>query len=396
MNTIHTAWVEVDLNAIRHNYRAVREFASVPVMAVLKTNAYGHGLELAAGALKGEADWFGVSTLEEGIRVRAVDPDTPTLVFHPVGAWNAAGIVERGLTASVDSEAGALALAEAGRAAGVTPAAHLKIDAGMARFGVDPGDEETISRIVSAPGIRWDGMYTHLATSAEKKPGLKGDLCRTQFLVMARLVSTMATDPSAVASVANAPSWLGPLAEAGPRWIHAFNSAGILRFREDIRHYSLVRCGTLLYGQYPSAYVPKALDLRPTWSYKARIVSIRRIRAGATVGYGAEWRARRESSIATIPVGYYDGFTVEPLSVWARRGGLKGLAKRLMGKDRLTVKTALGPAPVVGRVAAQSAMLDVTDLPGIQVGDVVEMPARRVLVGEHIPRVAQTCERVDI
>src|SRR5512133_912984 len=128
-----TAWVKTDLDAIRHNYRAVREFAGVPLMAVLKTNAYGHGLELVAAALRGEADWYGVSTLEEGIRARAAAPEVPILVFHPAGPWNAEGLVAHRLTATVDSVSGAKGLVDAGRAAGTLPEAHMKLDTGTHR-----------------------------------------------------------------------------------------------------------------------------------------------------------------------------------------------------------------------------------------------------------------------
>jgi len=399
-----TAWVEVNTKAIRHNYREIQRFvgAEVAVMAVIKTNAYGHGLELVARALKDEAAWFGVSTAEEGIRARAAAPDTPILVFQPVGPWNAAHLVANNLTATVDSEDGAKALAEAGRGAGRVPEAHLKLDTGMSRFGVVFGirrrDEDALARIMAVPGLRWTGMYTHLATAtngardplANFASGLfSGPSTGIQFL---QRKSGSLEDPGKY-SVA----WQEPLV-ASARWFHALNSAGLLSLLDRhpnvfrgvgvIRPWNMVRVGTLLYGQYPASHLPRPLDLKPTWAYKTRIVSLRTIPAGRAVGYGAEWTARRETVLATIPVGYYDGLTVEPLSVWRRQGGLAGIIKRLRGRNRVNIRTERGPAPVVGRVAAQSAMLDVTDLPGIAVGDVVEVPARRVLVGEHVPRVA--------
>jgi alanine racemase len=397
METAPTAWVEVDTAAIRHNYAELRRLVGpdVAVMAVIKTNAYGHGLELVAKALAGEAAWFGVSTVEEGIRARAAAPQTSILVFQPVGPWNAALLVENNLTATVDSETGALALAEAGRAAGRVPVAHLKLDTGMSRFGIGLLDNDALARTAQAPDVQWTGMYTHLATAANGKRDWR-----------ARTALSFFAAPASAIQILRAKNILLPASGGGPwfetvgqtaEWFHALNSAGTLLFLDEctedlpnvgsIRPWNMVRVGTLLYGQYPSKNVPRPLDLKPTWAYKTRIVSLRKVPAGRTVGYGAEWTARRESVIATIPVGYYDGLTVEPLSVWKRQSGIVRTLKRLQGQKRVNIVTSRGPAPIVGRVAAQSAMVDVTSLSGVAVGDIVEVPARRVLVGEHIPRV---------
>jgi alanine racemase len=362
METAPTAWVEVDTAAIRHNYREIRRLVGpdVAVMAVIKTNAYGHGLELVAKALAGEAAWFGVSTVEEGIRARAAAPETPILVFQPCAPWNVDALVANGLTATVDSEPGADALAEAGQRLGRLPEAHLKIDTGMRRFGFPGGPSESALR---RDELAFIGVYTHLATAGDARP----EAARAQIAAF-----------DAATDFLQRQGLLPPVR-------HVLNSAGTLRF-PDARH-EMVRVGTSLYGQYPSRHVPRTLDLHATWSFQTRIVSLRRVPAGGRVGYGGEWTARRESVIATIPVGYYDGLTVEPLSVWKRQSGIGGVIKSLRGQKRVNIVTPRGNAPIVGRVAAQSAMLDVTALSDVSVGDVVEVPARRVLVGEHIPRV---------
>ncbi|HEY3411445.1 MAG TPA: alanine racemase [Armatimonadota bacterium] len=366
MSALPTAWVEVDTDAIRHNYREIKRFVGpdVDVMAVIKTNGCGHGLELVAEALRNEAGWFGVSTVEEGIRARSVAPNSRILVFHPCGPWNAAALVEHDLIATVDCETGASALAEAGRRAGRLPMAHLKIDTGMSRFGVRAGDFETMLRVIAVPGIAWDGVYTHLSIAAARGNG-------------ARLHLT-AFDAA-----------LARLQEAGfqPPVVHALNSAGTLRFAEH--RYRLVRCGTLIYGQY-QPNVPHSLNLKPTWTLKARIVSLRELPAGTGVGYGAEGITRRPSRIATLPIGFADGPTLLPRSAFERERGVRALVKKALGRDRMMVQTEHGAAPVIGRVASQSMMLDVTDLPVVKLGDVVEVPSRRLVVGEHIPRVPIT------
>lgn len=401
---MHSAWVEVDLAAIRHNYRELKRFTGpeVAVMAVIKANAYGHGLERVAEALREEADWFGVSTVEEGIRARAAAPDARILVFHPANVWNAGALVAHRLTATLDSVTGAEALAEAGRRTGVEPEAHLKLDmgvvSGMARFGVGWRDEDTLHRVACVPGIRWTGMYTHLATASNGPRDKRALAAFHGFGVLCHTLHRAARCPDDPGDADLERPWpLGATAfYSAAEWRHALNSSGTLEFLSTDnesppgygqKNTNLVRVGTLLYGQYPSRHAPRALDLRPTWTFKARIVSLRRLPSGAPVGYGSEWYARRDSLIATIPVGYADGFTVEPRSVWRRQGGLKGVVRRLRGQDAVTVKTPHGRARVVGRVASQSAMLDVTGLAGVAVGDIVEIPARRVLVGDHIPRL---------
>jgi alanine racemase len=363
MSSHHTAWVAVDTGAIRDNYRLIKEHvgADVSVMAVVKTNAYGHGIALVAKALEHEADMFGVSTPEEGAAIREAGVATPVLVFHPAAPWNAEMLVANDLVATVESAESADALAAAGAAAGRIPRAHIKVDTGMSRFGLS--SKSLMKTIAARQDIRVEGLYSHLATAAtDDEAG-----CRSQMKRFAGALEAWAEDLPR------------------PPFVHLLNSAGLLRFAEA--RYTMVRAGTLLFGQYPSPSLPKPLDLKPTWAFRTRIVAVRNIKAGASVGYGAEWTAKRPSRIATIPVGYADGFTVQPLSVWQRQGGLKGLAKRISGGNGPSVTTPYGEAPVVGRVAAQSAMLDVTDLPGIQVGDIVDVPCRRVMVGSHIARV---------
>lgn len=363
MSSHHTAWVAVDTGAIRDNYRAIKQHVGpgVAVMAVLKSNAYGHGIALVAKALEHEADMFGVSTPEEGIRVREAGVAAPTLVFHPAAPWNAETLVAHDLIATVESPASADALAAAGAEAGKTPRAHIKVDTGMSRFGLS--SKSMMKSIAARQDIRVEGLYSHLATAAgDDEAG-----CRSQ---MKRFAGALE-------------AWAEALPK--PPFIHLLNSAGLLRFADAT--YTMVRAGTLLFGQYPSPTLPKPLELKPTWAFRTRIVAVRDIKPGTGVGYGAEWTAKRPSRIATIPVGYADGFTVQPLSVWQRQGGLKGLAKRISGADIPSVTTPHGEAPVVGRVAAQSAMLDVTDLPDVKVGDIVDVPCRRVMVGAHIARV---------
>ena len=360
----------MDLKAIRHNYRKVKAHVGpdIAVMAVLKSNAYGHGIELVGPGMADEADWFGVSTLEEGIRLRRVGVQIPVLVFEPCGPWNAKDLVTHNLTATVDSDQGGDALAKAGAELGVTPQAHIKIDTGMSRYGIralDRGgiDAEIVQPWLNHQDIRWTGMYTHLSNATQEDPA-NAEAQANLFLEIFNVVSTLGFHP---------------------KFTHVLNSAGILRM--PTARFRMVRTGTLLYGQYPDGFVPKTFDLHPTWRFRARIVSLRTVQRGSGVGYGHEWKATRETTIATVPVGYYDGFTVEPLSVWKRRGGMKGLAKHIAGRDRVCLDIAGQPVAVVGRIAAQSTMVDVTEIRNVKIGDIVDIPARRLMVGDHIARL---------
>jgi alanine racemase len=151
-------------------------------------------------------------------------------------------------------------------------------------------------------------------------------------------------------------------------------------------HFDMVRPGTILYGQYPSKHVPRALDLKDTWKLKTRISFIKTVPAGFSIGYGAEFATRRQSRIAVIPMGWADGLTLTPESA-ARRGALRLLASRVRREPPLWVTLRGKKAPVVGRIAMQMCSIDVTDIPDVAIGDEVTVPSRRVTTNPLIPRV---------
>mgnify|MGYP001573696247 CR=1 FL=1 len=164
---------------------------------------------------------------------------------------------------------------------------------------------------------------------------------------------------------------------------HAANSAGMIRMPES--QLDMVRPGTLLYGQYPSEHVTRSLDLLPTWKLKARICQVTDIRTGTPIGYGAEFTTRRPTRTAIVPVGFADGYTVAPEGPIYRQSLLKFAAKRM--KRTLTMEVRGKKAPVIGRVAMQMTILDVSDIGGVEVGDEVIVPAMRIPTSALIPRV---------
>jgi alanine racemase len=360
------AWVEVDLAAIRHNVEQVRSRVGddVRIMAVVKADAYGHGaVETSKAMLDAGADALAVTRLEEAARLRHAEISAPILVFDSIQPGAAAEAVALGVDATVCTRELASALGSAARAAHKTINVHLKIDTGMGRLGVLPRDVVALTREIAATeGIAMVGTYTHFATAAEKD------------LTLAK--QQLANFNDALLAIRKA--------FLDPGIVHAANSAAILRLPES--HFDMVRPGTILYGQYPSRYVPQLLDLRNTWRLKARISFVKTVPAGHQVGYGAEFKTKRDSRIAVIPLGWADGLTLAPESV-ARRGILRLIMARVLRVPPLRVTVRGRRVPVVGRIAMQMCSVDVTRVPDASVGDEVVIPARRVTTNPLLPRV---------
>ncbi len=256
----------------------------------------------------------------------------------------------------------ARAISESAQKIGKTSRVHVKIDTGMGRLGTLPDKSiGLIESIKGMPNIALACIYTHCATAAERS--ISG--AESQIQIFARLMSE--------------------LQQKGIDYgiAHAANSASILRMPEA--HFDMVRPGTLLYGQYPSQYVPHSLDLKPTWKLKARICEVKELPATAPIGYGGEFVTKRPTRTAVIPVGWSDGFTLAPEGPIYRQSLLKFALKKM--KRRPFVEIRDNKAPVLGRVAMQMIVIDVTDVPGAQVGDEVIIPAMRIPTSALVPRV---------
>jgi alanine racemase len=360
------AWVEVDLAAIEHNVAQVRLLIGegVRLMAVVKADGYGHGaVETSRAMVKAGADALAVTRLTEAAGLRRAGITSPILVFSPVQPSAAEEAVDLDVDLTVCTPELASALGTAARAAGATARVHLKVDTGMGRLGVLPADAPALARTIAATeGIILAGTYTHFATAAEK------DLSRAREQLR-RL-------GEAIAAIRES--------DIDPGIVHAANSAAILRLPES--RFDMVRPGTILYGQYPSRYVPRTLDLSDTWRLKARISFIKTVPARHPIGYGAEFVTRRESRIAVIPLGWADGLTLSPESL-ARRRIVRLAAARIRREPPLWVTVRGRKAPVVGRIAMQMCSVDVTNIPEACIGDEVIVPARRATTSSLLPRV---------
>ncbi|HQY24644.1 MAG TPA: alanine racemase [Thermoflexales bacterium] len=327
--------LRVDLGAITHNARRLAEIAGVPLMAVIKADAYGHGAEMVArAALDGGAAALGVATVGEALRLRDAAIDAPILALGYTDPDNAEAIALRAVTCSIfDAEVGAQ-LAEAARAMGREIVVHVKVDTGMGRLGAQPEDTLPLLRALAGmPGLTVEGLYTHFATADSADEAFTREQIDRFDALLAEVTA----------------------AGLRPPLVHAANSAATLRHPRA--RYDLVRCGIALYGLDPDPDTPKPADFKPALSLITRVAQIKDLPAGASVSYGRRWYAGRASRIATLPIGYADG--VRRVPAWR---------EALVGGQRV---------PIVGRICMDYCMLDITDIPGVARGDEVVMFGRQ-------------------
>jgi alanine racemase len=330
-------WAEIDLDALASNFRWVRERVGqgVKVMAVVKANAYGHGANACAQRLAAEgADWFAVALPEEGIELRRAGINQPILSLG--GFWQGQEqlCVKHALVPVVYRLDMIEALDRAAREAQTVVDVHLKIDTGMGRLGVRYMEVGEFAEALRAfKHLRVDGVMTHFA--AADNPDLD---CFTDEQV-ARFRRAVET-----------------LRERGhnPTFEDMANSAGM--FAHPSSWGNMVRPGGVLYGLWrdilPPATSPPAL--KPVMSVRSRITLLKRVSPGETLGYGCTFEASRETIVATLPVGYNDGYV-----------------RALSNRGRAIVRGRY--ASVAGRISMDLTLLDVTDVPGVALNDLVTL-----------------------
>jgi alanine racemase len=331
----------IDLSALAHNYDEVtRCIGGRKVLAVVKAQAYGHGaVPVARRLTELGAAMLGVALVEEGRELRGAGITAPVLVMGPLFPEQAGAVVELGLTPVVFTRAFVRELADqAGRYARTVPV-HVKIDTGMGRIGLPPAEAEAfIADLANVPGIVVEGLMTHFADAdLQDKQFASVQMDRFESLVRALEGRGIAV----------------PLR-------HAANSAAVLTY--DRALLTMVRPGLMLYGYNPVEKRAPS-ELRPVLSWLTRVAFVKKVPAGTPVSYGRTFVTKRDSLIATVPVGYADG-----------------LDRALSNRGEALVRGVR--VPVAGRVCMDMTMLDVTDVPGAAEGDEV------VLIG------AQGSERI--
>ena len=349
LRSARPAWAEIDLDAIRANIRALMAILSpgARFMAVVKADAYGHGaVEVARAAVEAGAWGVGVATAEEGVLLRRAGLTAPVLLLGPTPPGEAATAVEHDLAVAVFQAEVARALSEAAGRAGRRARIHLKIDTGMGRIGVAPRDAVALARSLQALShVAVEGCFTHLATADDV------DLAPAQAQLAAFRSVLSELDRAGVA--------------VGMR--HAANSAAVLALPDS--HFDLVRCGIAVYGVAPAPHLRGRVHLRPAMRLRARVVHTKDVDAGTPIGYGHMYRTQRPATIATVPVGYADGYP------------------RLAGQSGQVVITG-HRLPIAGRISMDQLTVDAGDTP-IKIGDEVELWGEGLPV-EDVAEAAQT------
>ena len=345
---VRPTFAHVDLDAVRANYRAVLSFvgggnARPDVIAVVKANGYGHGAVPVARALEEAGAWMlACADIEEGVELRRAGVRAPILVFGALSVSDLDGVFTHGLTPTISSPFAARALHDAATRRGTRVACHLKIDTGMNRLGFRYDNlSVTMPEVLDASGLEIDAVYTHFATADDPAYPLF-DVQRARFDEAVRCLAALGLRP---------------------RLRHAANSAALLRDRST--WYEAVRPGLLLYGVMPRGRVGM-LRLAPVMTLRSRVVAVKGMHVGETLGYGARFTAGRPTRVAVVPAGYADGVDV-----------------RLSGGGHVLVRGRR--VRVIGSVCMDSITIDVTDIdvsPGDEVVVIGEQSEERISASE--------------
>jgi len=330
-------WAEIDLQQLAANFQQIKQRVGTTarIMAVVKANAYGHGAVQCAHRLAAEgADWFGVALPEEAIELRHSGITQPVLCLAGFWPGQAAACIQNKLTTVVYRRDMLEALNQAAAEAGTIADVHVKVDTGMGRLGVRADQVgEFVAMLDQFANVRVDGLMTHLAAADDTS-----------------------CEPLTVDQIHRFDEAVATFREHGyrPTHLHLANSAGIYGHRESWGN--MVRPGGVLYGLWRDVLPQTAgqPQLRPVMSVHSRVMLLKWVPRGETIGYGCTFEASRRSLIATVPIGYHDGY-------------MRGLSNRA----HVIVRGIY--APVVGRVSMDLTLIDVTDVPGVELQDQVTL-----------------------
>lgn len=330
-------YAKIDLDAVEYNFNNVLKKIDnkARVLAVIKADAYGHGAVEIGKLLEDRCDFFGVACVEEALELINAGIKKPMLVLGYVFQEQYADVVKNNIRIPIFSYEGALALSQEAVKQGKVIPYHFCVDTGMSRIGFQVNEEsaDICKKITQLPNIEAEGLFSHLATADEK------DLSKTvaQRELFEKFVSMLSQRGIEI-----------PIK-------HLNNSAGTM---VSDQMYDMVRCGIVLYGLYPSADVDKSLlSLKPAMEWKARISHIKTLPAGREISYGGTYKTTRDTVVATIPVGYADGYP-----------------RCLSNKGRVIVNGQF--AGIIGRVCMDQFMIDITDIPNVKIGDTITLVGR--------------------
>lgn len=335
---IRPTHAEIDLSAIEFNLWQVREIVGpdVRICPAVKADAYGHGaVEVSRVILEAGADMLSVAFVEEAVELREAGIEAPIMLLQPAFHEQIPETIRYDITATVCDMGFARELSRYSEAVGKLAKVHLKVDTGMGRVGIQPETAPLFATsLAELPGIELEGIFTHFPTADEEDLGFT----QQQIWEFGRIIEAVEAEGVHI-----------PLR-------HAANSAGVLNCAES--YFNMVRPGIMLYGLYDSPFVPREVELHQALTLKSRIAFLKELPPGRTVGYGRTFTTNRATIVATVPIGYADGYN-----------------RRLSNRGHAIVRGAR--VPLIGRVCMDQIMLDLTDVPSVSVGDEVVLYGRQ-------------------
>ncbi len=343
MNINHMrTWAEVDLDAAAHNFEEIKKVANTRVCCVIKADAYGHGAVMLAKKYQSlGADFLAVSNIEEAIQLRKADVTLPILILGYTPASAAGELARNNISQCLYSLDYARELSKAAKAENVTVKVHVKIDTGMSRLGFfcqnierDYSVADEIIEAVSLEGIEAEGIFTHFAVSDEGEGG--ESYTKAQFESFSELIDDLEYNGVTF------------------KYHHCANSAAIEDYANT--HLDMVRAGIILYGLEPSDKVKNPLDLNPVLSLKSVISHVKKIPNNTSVSYGRTFTSESTMNVATVPIGYADGFLRK----------FNSSSVILRGKK----------CPIIGRVCMDQLMIDLGDISDAKIGEEVILIGR--------------------
>lgn len=340
MKTYSRVYAKIDLDAIAYNMEQMKQRIDghTQIMAVIKTDGYGHGaVQIAEMLGKYDYIWgFAVATLDEAVVLRAEGVKKPILVLGCIFPDQYMEMLDNDIRMNVYTEDMAREISNMARREGKTAYIHIKLDTGMARLGFAANEESVaaIKRISKLPNVKMEGVFTHFAKADEADKAFTRKQMKDFLGMTKRLKENGVTF----------------------EYEHCANSAAIIDVPEA--KFDLVRAGIATYGLYPSEEVDKeSVNLKPAMALKSHVAFVKEIEAGTPVSYGGKFVAEKKMTIATIPVGYGDGYP-----------------RSLSDKGYVLIRGK--KAPVLGRICMDQFMVDVTDIEGVSFGDKVTMIGR--------------------
>lgn len=343
-STLRRTWAEIDLDALAHNYRTLRDRVGTEVkfLGVVKADAYGHGAVQVSRTLQTlGADYLAVSSIDEAAELRCNGITMPILILGHTPREQVGRLIDLHITQAVSCQAKALEYSEEAVRCGGELTVHIKVDTGMSRLGYlvsgrhfDTGTAD-ICAACALPGLRAEGIFTHFAVSDEPDADSRA-YTEKQLALFRRVIDAVE-------------------AKRGQRFAirHCANSGGVASYPET--YMDMVRPGILLYG---CGDLAEKLGLHPVMALKTTVSTIKTYEPGTDVSYGRRFTTERVTRMGVVPYGYADGF------------------HRCLS-DRCSLVTGEGVAPQRGRICMDMSMIDLTDLPGVQVGDEVEVFGKR-------------------